>query len=311
VTLRRQGVRAGPERSVTHGRERRGSGEEEAGPGHRREAAAVTRSARARPPRGAPTESGPALCGGRLPRRAGRPRSRHRPEHAGQVDSDLSHAGRGGPGGEAAAAADPAAAGGARGQAAGRRAEAAPPRLRDPEDQPVPPADVPAAGEPGDGAPRAARARTAPEAHSQAPAPPRRAALLRARHAQPALADRHLHLPPGRQERLPDRLSRRSFPLRGGARRLPQPDGGARAGGLPPGRRGVRGAQGAAHRPGPAVLELAGHDPLRSRAQEGPRAPPEEPAPPPHDARQDRALLENDLGGVPRPRPVRELRVGR
>ena len=202
MTLRRQQVRAGPERSVTHGREQRGSREEEGIPAEAR----ATGTAPARPPGGAPAQSGPALCGGRVPRRAGRPRLTRWPEHAGEVDSEVSHAGRGGPGGDGAAAAEPEAAGGARGQAAGRRAEAASSRLGDPEDQPVPPARPVPPREPGDGAPHLTRATATPEASPQNPAESPPAALLRARHAQPDVADRHLHLPPGRQERLPDRL---------------------------------------------------------------------------------------------------------
>ena len=49
---------------------------------------------------------------------------------------------------------------------------------------------------------------------------PTEAALLRAQHAQPALAERHLHLSAGRQERLPDRVRRRLLPLHGRSGRV-------------------------------------------------------------------------------------------
>ena len=125
------------------------------------------------------------------------------------------------------------------------------------------------------------------------------------------MADRYLHLPAGRQECLPHRLSRRSLPLRGGAGRVPQPDGGTRAGGVPPGGGGVRRAQRGALRSGPPILELARDHPVRGGVAEGAGAPHQEPPAPSHDPGQDRTLLENHLGGVPGARAVRQLRVGR
>ena len=304
MTLRSRGSRGGPLRSVTHGRERQGSREEEeAVP---LPAAGGKSPAPSHPPVRAPAESGAALSRGRLPRQAGRPRARRRLQYARGVGAPVSRAGGSGPAGEGTVA-EPEAPGGRGGEAAGRRAEAAPSRVGDSENQPVPAAGVVPAREPGDRAPHVTRAPAPQDAAPQTPAESPPAALLRARHAEPALAIRHLHFPPGRQERLPHRLPRRPLPLRGGAGGLPQPDSGARPGGLPPGGGGVRRPEGDAHRPGPAVLQLAGHDPLRGRAPQGSCPSPEEPAASPHDPRQDRALLEDDLGGVPGPCPVREL----
>ncbi len=301
----------GTERSVTHGEDRQGRREAEAEPGAAEGNAAGGWGAPPRPPVRGPAQSGAALPGGRVPPQAGRPRTRRRLQYARGVGAPVSRRGGSGPAGEADTAAPAAPESGPGGEGGGRRPQAAPPRGGDPEDQPVPAARAVPAGEPGDGAPHPARAPAPQEATPQTPAEPGPTALLRARHAEPALADRHLHLPPGRQERLPDRLPRRPLPLRGGAGRLPQPDGGARPGSVPPGGGGVRGPQGAALRPGPAVLQLARDHPVRGGAPEGSGAPHQEPPAPPHDPGQAGALLEDDLGGVPGARPVRELRGGR
>ena len=91
---------------------------------------------------------------------------------------------------------------------------------------------------------------------------------------------------------------------------VPQPDGGARAGGLPPGGGGVRRAQGDAHRQRPAIRQLARDHPVPGGDAEEAGAPHQEPAAPSHDAGQDRTVLENHLGGVPGARAVRQLRGG-
>ena len=104
---------------------------------------------------------------------------------------------------------------------------------------------------------------------------------------------------------------RRSFPLRGGAGGVSQPDGGARVRGVPPGGGGVRRAQRDALRSRPPVRELARDHPVRGGVAQGSGSPHQKPAPSSHDPGQDRTLLENHLGGVPGARAVRQLRVGR
>jgi hypothetical protein len=134
------------------------------------------------------------------------------------------------------------------------------------------------------------------------------AAAVRARGAEPALAVGHLHVP----------LAPLPAGLHGGVSRRPQPLPGVLLAGAPPeGRaraRGVRarggrlrGASGAAHRPGAPVHGLARRDCLRAGAPPARHPTREEPAAAPADARQDRALLEDALGRVSVADRVRRL----
>jgi hypothetical protein len=113
------------------------------------------------------------------------------------------------------------------------------------------------------------------------------------------VAERHLHVSVGGQERLPDRVHRRPFTLHRRAGSVPQPDRRARIGTLPHRRGGVRRAQGNAHRQRAAVCDLARQDPVSTGATKRPRPPHPQLSPSPHDIGQDRAVLENDLGGLP------------
>ena len=199
----------------------------------------------------------------------------------------------------------------AAGEAEDRGGEAATPRFRGTADRPVAEADPVPTRQPGDGAPDAAPARAA--AQDQA-APdeeePAQAAVLRAVDAEPDVAVGHLLLPAGRAERLPDRIHRRPLPLHGRAGAVPEPDGRERHGGVPHGGRGARRAQGDADRQRAAVRQLARQDAVPAGTGQGPHPPyPQRPAPS-DDAGEDRAVLADDLAGVPGAGPVRQLRVG-
>jgi len=165
-------------------------------------------------------------------------------------------------------------------------------------------------GQSGDGAAHAAPGGADAQDEEKAAAQSAEAALLRAQHTQPTLAERHLHVSAGGPERLPDRFRRRLFALRGGVGPVPEPDGRARAGGVPDGGIGVWRAQGDADRPGAPVRQLAGEDAVSAGVDEGPRASPDEPAPPSDDLGESGAFLEDDLGGISRPGAVWELRGG-
>jgi hypothetical protein len=195
----------GTERSVTDGRDQRGSREEDPPP----EGGGATDnpSARSFPPVRSPAQSRSALSGRKLPRPAGGPRNGRGPQHLVQVGAGIPRAGRSRLTVPAGTARQSAAEDGGRGEDESRRVEASSSRLGHPEDQPVSAARVVSAGEPRNGSPHVARAAASQKTPAQASAQSTKAALLRALHAQPDVADRYLHLPAGRQERLPDRLS--------------------------------------------------------------------------------------------------------
>ncbi len=199
----------------------------------------------------------------------------------------------------------------AAGKAKDRGSEDAASRLRGAADRPVAEADFVPAGQPGDGAPDLASSPTA--AQDQA-APdeeePAQAAVLRADDAEPDVAVGHLLLPAGRAERLSDRVHRRPFPLPGRAGPVPEPDGRERHGGVPHGGWRAWRSQGDAHGQRAAVRQLARQDAVPAGTGQGPHPPhPQRPAPS-DDAGQDRAVLADDLAGVPGAGPVRQLRVG-
>jgi len=213
------------------------------------------------------------MFGGKLPRGAGGPRNGGGPQHLVQVGEVVPRPGRSGLAVQVGRSEPSEAESCAGGEDESHRAQAAPSRLGNQENQPVSAARVVSAGEPGDGSPHLTRATAPQEASPQAPAQSPQAALLRTLHAQPDVADRYLHLPAGRQERLPHRLYRRSLPLRGRAGRVSQPDGGARVRGVPPGGGGVRRAQRDALRSRSPILELARHHPFRGGVAQGSGSP--------------------------------------
>jgi hypothetical protein len=124
------------------------------------------------------------------------------------------------------------------------------------------------------------------------------------------VAERYLHVPAGREERVPGGVRGRLLAVRGGAGAVPEPDGRARTGGVPDGGWGVRGSEGDADRSGAAVRKLAGEDAVPAGASERPGAPPDEPAAPPDDPGEGGTVLEDDLGGVPGAFAVRFVRGG-
>ena len=144
----------------------------------------------------------------------------------------------------------------------------------------------------------------------QAEAQSRQTALLRAGHAKPDVAERHLLFPHGRQERLPDRLHRRLLQIRGLHGAVSEPDGQQPFGGLPPRDHGIRAAPRDAHRQRPPVHQLARHHQVRKGAQEGRRLALPQPSAPSSDLGQDRTLLEVHPRGVPQPVSVRQPRGG-
>ena len=159
-----------------------------------------------------------------------------------------------------------------------------------------------------DGAPHPARGRPGHGDRGRASAREATAAL-RAGGAQPALAERHLHVraaaPPAR---VPGRLHGRLLAVPrvvgdGAPPKRQSGDRGARAGHCR-----VRAAAGGADGSGTAVRRVAWRDgvsgaapALRHRAQQEPTAAP-------RDTREDRALLEDAVGGVSAQDGVRGLR---
>lgn len=199
----------------------------------------------------------------------------------------------------------------AAGERANRGGEEAASRLRGAADRALAARGVVPAGQSGDGAADAAPARAA--AQDQA-APdeeePAEAAVLRAGGAEPDVAVGHLLLPAGRAECLPDRVHRRPLPLYRRAGAVPEPDGRERHGDVPHGGWGTWRAQGDADRQRAAVRQLARQDAVPAGTGEGSHPPhPQRPAPS-DDAGEDRAVLADDLAGVPGAGAVRELRVG-
>ncbi len=134
-------------------------------------------------------------------------------------------------------------------------------------------------------------------------------ASLRACRAQSALAVGSLHVPAAQaRAHLRCGVSRRSLALSGEPGDGPSPAKHARARGACARDRRVRDAPGDPDRPGAAVHRVARLDRVRGGAQ-APRDPSrEEPPASPPDLRQDRAVLEDDVGGVPRAHGVRGLR---
>ena len=199
----------------------------------------------------------------------------------------------------------------AAGERANRGGEEAASRLRGAADRALAAADVVPAGQSGDGAADAAPARAV--AQGQA-APdeeePAEAAVLRAGGAKPDVAVGHLLLPAGRAQRLPDRVHRRPLPLYRRTGAVPEPDGRERHGDVPHGGRRARRAQGDADRQRAAVRQLARQDAVPAGTGQGPHpSHPQRPAPS-DDAGEDRAVLADDLAGVPGAGPVRQLRIG-
>lgn len=134
------------------------------------------------------------------------------------------------------------------------------------------------------------------------------AAAVRAGGAEPALAERHLHV----------RAATESAAVRGGVSgrslALPRvvgdgasPEVDAGAGGDRARDGGVRRAARGADRPGAAVHGVAWRDRVRAAAAATRHRACEEPAAASADAGEDRALLEDALGGVPGQDGVRGL----
>jgi len=100
----------------------------------------------------------------------------------------------------------------------------------------------------------------------------------------------------------------RSLALPGEPRDGAPPEELARAGGARARDCRLRGPARDPDRPGAAVHRVAGGDGVRGGASPPGHPPREEPPAPPADLRQDRALLEDDVGGVSLEDGVRELR---
>lgn len=154
----------------------------------------------------------------------------------------------------------------------------------------------------------AARGRAAGASASDGgPGAPR--AALRAGAAERTVAVGHLHVPAAApRAALRGRVHGRPLAVPGGARGRAPPEVRAGDGGARPGHRRVRGAEGDPHRPGAAVHGVAGDDGVRGGAPSARDPAREEPAAAPADAREDRALLEDAVGGVPVADGVRRLR---
>ena len=199
----------------------------------------------------------------------------------------------------------------AAGERADRGGEEAAPRLRGAADRALAARGVVPAGQSGDGAADAAPARAAAQDQA-APAEkePAEAAVLRAGGAEPDVAVGHLLLPAGRAQRLPDRVHRRPLPLYRRAGAVPEPDGRERDGNVPHGGGRARRAQGDADRQRAAVRQLARQDAVPAGTGEGPHPSHPQRAAPSDDAGQDRAVLADDLAGVPGAGAVRQLRIG-
>jgi hypothetical protein len=135
------------------------------------------------------------------------------------------------------------------------------------------------------------------------------AGALRAGGAQPAVAVGSLHVPaasPGARVR--GGLHGRPLALHRELRHGAPPEELARDGGTLARHCRLRRAARDPHRPGQAVHGLARLDRLRGGAQAQRHRAREEPAAPSADLRQDRAVLEDDVGRVPVAHGVRRLR---
>ena len=137
---------------------------------------------------------------------------------------------------------------------------------------------------------------TVPEAPRQAGSA---RAPIRARGAEPALAVGHLHVSPAAASAaVRDRLHGRLLAVPGVAGGGAPPARGAGAGGAGARDRGVRRAAGGPDGPGPAVRGLARPHGLRGGAAAPGHPAHQEPAAPSADAGEDRALLEDAVGGI-------------
>ncbi len=231
-------------------------------------------------------------------------------QHPG-VGAPVSEAGPGGIGSMGRKPAKGQAEAAAAGERADRGGEEAAPRLRSAADRALAARGFVPAGQPGNGAADATPARAvaqdqaAPDEEESA-----ETAVLRAGDAEPDVAVGHLLLPAGRAQRLPDRVHRRPLPLYRRAGAVPEPDGRERHGNVPHGGRRARRAQGDADRQRAAVRQLARQDAVPAGAGQGPHPSYPQRAAPSDDAGEDRAVLADDLAGVPGAGPVRQLRVG-
>ena len=124
---------------------------------------------------------------------------------------------------------------------------------------------------------------------------------LRAGQAQPALADRpvHLHAQAAEPPRVPGGLHGRPQPLHHRLRPARQPVGGAGDRGAAGGDRGLRRAGRDPHRQRQPVRHLARQEPVQPRAGEAGHPADRGQAPAAADAGQDRTLLGLAVAGVP------------
>ena len=132
---------------------------------------------------------------------------------------------------------------------------------------------------------------------------------LRARRAEPVVAIGPLHLPaaPARA-RLRRRLPGRPLALPREPGDGAPPEERARTGGARARHRRLRPAARDPHRPGAPVHRLARLDRVRRRTAPPGHPARQEPPAPPADLRQDRALLEDAVGGIALAHGVRRLR---
>ena len=165
-------------------------------------------------------------------------------------------------------------------------------------------------GQPGDRAATVTRGGVDDRASAAQAAQHGSSPLLRAGHAQPDVADGYLHLPAGRTLRLCHRLHGRLLAVHRGGGPFPQSHGAGGDRSLSRGGRRVPTTQGDAHRQWSAIYLMAGHQPVRGRTTKRPGRALQIAAATSDDARQSGTLLVHHLAGVPRPGPVRQLRIG-
>ena len=188
------------------------------------------------------------------------------------------------------------------------RAEGGPSRVRDAAGRGRAEAVLGAGGGGEHGAPDPARGRAARGARADAGAGAP-GAPVRAGAAERAVAVGPLHVPAAASRAaLSGRVHGRPLALPRRPRAGAPPALDARARGARPRDRRLRDPAGDPHRPGPPVHRVARHDGVRRRAPPPGNPTREEPAAAPADAREDRAVLEDALGGVPVANRVRGLR---
>ena len=119
------------------------------------------------------------------------------------------------------------------------------------------------------------------------------------------MAERSVHVQAGLEIRLRGGVHGRLLPVHRGAGPVPLADGGSGDRDLPGGGGGILPAEGDADGPGAAVHQLAGQEPLRHGAAEGPGGALRVAPAAPDDAGEGGAVLGEHVAGVFGPGPVR------